>query len=146
LSAAERDLGWFLGDLRDNTPGIRHVLVLSRDGLAMSGAPGLHPDQADQLAAIAAGIQSLGLAASGEFGDRSGFGQALLEFGGGMLVVVPAGEGAHLAVVASEDADVGVVAHNMNEVVEQIGRLLTAPPREPAHEPVHEPVHRGGHP
>jgi hypothetical protein len=59
-----------------------------------------------------------------------------------MLVVVPAGEGAHLAVVASEDADVGVVAHNMNEVVEQIGRLLTAPPREP----VHEPVHRGGHP
>ncbi|MFC5834451.1 roadblock/LC7 domain-containing protein [Nonomuraea insulae] len=129
VSAADRDLGWLLNNLRGNTPGVVHVLVLSRDGLKMCWASGLHADKADQLAAITAGIQSLALAASGEFGDRTGSGQAMVEFGGGLLLMVPAGEGAHLAVVADEDADVGTVAHNMNELVEQIGAFLTAPPR-----------------
>src|SRR5690606_5143847 len=48
---------------------------------------------------------------------------------GGLLLIVPAGEGAHLAVVAEEDGEVGLIAHNMNELVEQIGVYLTAAPR-----------------
>ncbi|HEX4813653.1 MAG TPA: roadblock/LC7 domain-containing protein [Nonomuraea sp.] len=133
MSAADRNLEWLLENLRDNTPGIVQVLVLSRDGLKMCWSSGLHLDKADQLAAIAAGIQSLALAASVEFGDYSGSGQAMVEFGGGLLLMVPAGEGAHLAVLAKDDADIGIVAHNMNELVEQIGGFLTAPPRRPAH-------------
>ena len=39
----------------------------------------------------------------------------------GLLLMVPAGEGSHLAVLASDKADVGGVGHNMNELVEQIG-------------------------
>jgi predicted regulator of Ras-like GTPase activity (Roadblock/LC7/MglB family) len=53
----------------------------------------------------------------------------MVEFPGGVLLIVPAGEGAHLAVVADDEADVGHVGHNMSELVEQIGGRLTSPPR-----------------
>jgi len=126
---ADLDLGWLVENLRERTPGIRHALVLSRDGLRVCFTRGLTVDQADRLAALAAGIQSLSLSASAEFGDGLGAGQALVEFAGGMLLIVPAGEGAHLAVVAEEEAEVGLVAHNMNELVERMGAYLTTAPR-----------------
>ncbi|MBB6174880.1 putative regulator of Ras-like GTPase activity (Roadblock/LC7/MglB family) [Nocardiopsis mwathae] len=128
-SNANRGLGWLLDNLVEKTPGVRHVLVLSRDGLKMCFTPGLDEDKADQLSAVSAGIQSLSLSASAEFGDALGAGQAMVEFGGGLLLIVPAGEGAHLAVIADADADVGIVGHNMNELVEQIGTYLSAAPR-----------------
>ncbi|TMR97150.1 roadblock/LC7 domain-containing protein [Nonomuraea basaltis] len=129
---ADRDLDWLLENLRDKTPGTKHVLVLTRDGLKMCFTGGLDEDRADQLAALAAGIQSLSVSASAEFGDAIGAGQAMVEFPGGLLLIVPAGDGAHLAVVADENADVGLVGHNMNELVEQIGVYLSAAPRRPA--------------
>ena len=122
-------LEWLLDNLTSRTPGIRHVLVLSRDGLRMCFTAGLDPDRADQLAAIASGIQGLSLSASAEFGHGLGAGQSMVEFPGGLLLIVPAGEGANLAVVAASDADVGVIGHNMNELVEQMGQYLTAAPR-----------------
>lgn len=127
--SGERGIEWMLVHLRERTPGIKHVLVLSKDGLKMCFTPGLSIDQADQLAAIASGVQSLSLSASAEFGRAIGAGQSMVEFPGGLLLIVPAGEGAHLAVVAGDDADVGVIGHNMNELVEQIGAYLTAAPR-----------------
>lgn len=126
-------MAWLLENLLSRTPGIRHVLVLSKDGLKMSFTSNLDIDQADQLAAIASGIQSLSLSASAEFGHSIGAGQSMVEFSGGLLLVVPAGEGANLAVVAESDADVGVIGHNMNELVEQIGQHLTAAPRPSQH-------------
>ncbi|MDA0634767.1 roadblock/LC7 domain-containing protein [Nonomuraea sp. MCN248] len=127
--STDRTIDGLLESLKDRTPGIRHVLVLTRDGLKMSYSSGLTRDRADQLSALSAGIQSLSLSASAEFGDAIGAGQAMVEFAGGLLLIVPAGEGAHLAVVAEEDAEVGLIAHNMNELVEQIGVYLTAAPR-----------------
>ena len=135
MSVDDHDLDWLLGNLQRRTPEVRHVLALSRDGLKLSYTPELGIDRADQLAAIAAGIQSLSLSASAEFGAGLGSGQSMVEFPGGLLLIVPAGEGAHLAVVASAIADVGLVGHNMNELVEQIGGYLTAPPRHTAPSP-----------
>ncbi|MDS1270201.1 roadblock/LC7 domain-containing protein [Lipingzhangella sp. LS1_29] len=130
LRSADRSLDWLLENLRERTPGLEHALVLSNDGLKMCFTSDLSVDNADQLAAVSAGIQSLALSASVEFGDGQGSGQAMVEFSGGMLLVVEAGAGAHLAGVAAQDADVGIVAHNMNELVEQIGGHLTAAPRQ----------------
>ncbi|WP_019630117.1 roadblock/LC7 domain-containing protein [Actinomadura atramentaria] len=135
MSPDDRDLGWLLENLVRRAPGTRHVLVLSKDGLKVCHTGGLSQDSADQLAAIAAGVQSLAISASAEFGTGLGAGQSMAEFPGGVLLIVPAGEGAHLAVIAAEDADVGMVAHYMNELVEQIGGYLTAPPRRPAAAP-----------
>ncbi|WP_431772080.1 roadblock/LC7 domain-containing protein [Streptomyces cucumeris] len=130
MNTTDRSLDWLLENLLEKTPGSRHALVLSRDGLKLCLTSGLSVDQADQLAAIASGIQSLAHGASIEFGDGSGgVRQSMTEFHGGILFIVEAGEGAHLAVVAHDDADVGVIGHNMNELVEQIGDYLRAAPR-----------------
>ncbi|CCB75914.1 MULTISPECIES: roadblock/LC7 domain-containing protein [Streptomycetaceae] len=127
-----RDLDWLLENLVQRTPGTRHALVLSRDGLKLCRTSGLTVDQADQLAAIASGIQSLAHGASVEFGDGSGgVRQSMTEFHGGLLFIVEAGHGAHLAVVAEDDADAGVIGHNMTELVEQLGEYLSTPPRVP---------------
>ncbi|BBA97151.1 hypothetical protein RVR_2767 [Actinacidiphila reveromycinica] len=136
MQTTDRNLDWLLDSLLDRTPGSRHALVLSRDGLKMSWSTSLNVDQADQLAAIASGIQSLSHGASVEFGDGTGgVRQSMTEFHGGLLVIVEAGEGAHLAVVAAEDADAGMIGHNTSELVEQLSDYLTAPPRRPAEGP-----------
>jgi predicted regulator of Ras-like GTPase activity (Roadblock/LC7/MglB family) len=131
MKTTDRDLDWLLQNLLERTPETRHALVLSKDGLKLCYTQGLNIDRADQLAAIASGIQSLSYGASAEFGDGSGgLRQSMTEFHGGLLFIVEAGEGAHLAVVASDEADVGVIGHNMHELVEQLGEHLIARPRD----------------
>uniref|UniRef100_A0AAU3GT45 Roadblock/LC7 domain-containing protein n=1 Tax=Streptomyces sp. NBC_01401 TaxID=2903854 RepID=A0AAU3GT45_9ACTN len=138
-ATTDEKLNWLLEGLLDRTPGARHALVLSRDGLKLCRTPELSVDQADQLAAISAGIQSLSHGASVEFGDGTGgVRSAMTEFYGGVLFIVEAGAGAHLAVVAAEDSDVGLVGHNMSELVEQLGEHLVAPPRGAAGAPATE--------
>jgi len=133
MSTTDRSLDWLLENLLEKTPGTRHALVLSRDGLKLCLSSGLSVDQADQLSAIASGIQSLSHGASMEFGDGSGgVRQSMTEFHGGILFIVEAGIGAHLAVIADDEADAGVVGHNMNELIEQIGEYLRAEPRQSA--------------
>ncbi|WP_067567392.1 roadblock/LC7 domain-containing protein [Nocardia acidivorans] len=123
-------LGWLLEQLLTRTPRARHALLLSGDGLKICHTSELGNDSADQLAAIAAGMQSLSHGASVEFGDgRGGVRQSMTEFYGGILFIVEAGVGAHIAVVAAEDADAGLVGHNMRELVEQLGEHLAAQPR-----------------
>lgn len=132
-ATTDEKLNWLLEGLLERTPGARHALVLSRDGLKLCRTPELTVDQADQLAAISAGIQSLSQGASVEFGDGTGgVRSAMTEFYGGVLFIVEAGAGAHLAVIASDQADVGLVGHNMSELVEQLGEHLSAPPRSSA--------------
>jgi predicted regulator of Ras-like GTPase activity (Roadblock/LC7/MglB family) len=138
MSATNPNLEWLLENLVENTPGATHALVLSRDGLKLCHTRSLTVDRADQLAAIAAGVQALSHSASVEFGDGSGgVRQSMTEFHGGILFIVEAGEGAHLAVLASDEADVGLIGHTMDELVEQIGGFLTAPPRvaQPSSQP-----------
>ncbi|MCP9624168.1 roadblock/LC7 domain-containing protein [Nocardia otitidiscaviarum] len=129
-TSAPAQLGWLLEQLLGRTPRARHALLLSSDGLKICHTPELTVDKADQLAAIAAGIQSLSHGASVEFGaGHSGVRQSMTEFYGGILFIVEAGMGAHIAVIAAEDADAGLVGHNMRELVEQLGEHLAAAPR-----------------
>lgn len=134
MNTANRDLEWLLENLLSKTPETRHVLVLSGDGLKLCHTSGLTSNQADQLAAIASGIQSLSCGVSIEFGDGTGgVRQSMTEFNGGLLFIVMARQGAHLAVIAGDEADAGLIGHNMHEMVEQIGEYLTAPPRQIEH-------------
>ncbi|MEA5362436.1 roadblock/LC7 domain-containing protein [Amycolatopsis sp., V23-08] len=130
MTDSDKSLEWLLENLVANTAGACHALVLSRDGLKLCHTQGLTVDRADQLAAIAAGVQALAHGASVEFGDGTGgVRNSMTEFHGGILFIVEAGVGSHLAVIATEDADVGLIGHNMDELVEQIGSVFTAPPR-----------------
>lgn len=133
MQTTDNSLSWLLQGLLEQTPGARHALVLSRDGLKLCWSEHLTLDLADQLSAICSGIQALAQGASMEFGDGTGgVRQSMTEFHGGLLFIVEAGEGAHLAVIAGEDADPGVVGHQMTELVEQIGEHLRAEPRDQA--------------
>ncbi|MFD4570762.1 roadblock/LC7 domain-containing protein [Streptomyces sp. NPDC058417] len=133
MDTTDNSLTWLLANLLERTPGTRHALVLSRDGLKLCWTEHLTLDQADQMAAICSGMQALAQGASVEFGDGTGgVRHSMTEFHGGLLCIVEAGEGAHLAVVAQEDADPGVVGHQMTELVEQIGERLRAEPRATA--------------
>lgn len=132
MTTTTDELQWILQKLLQETPGARHALVLARDGLKLCHSTSLGLDEADHLAAIASGIQGLVRHASMEFGTGTGSArQAMAEFDGGILLIVEAGEGAHLAVVAEEDADEGLVGQNMNALVEKIGHHLRASAREP---------------
>jgi predicted regulator of Ras-like GTPase activity (Roadblock/LC7/MglB family) len=132
MTASEREdhPDLLLEKLVTRTAGARHAVLLSRDGLKLCLSPGLSVDQADQLAAIASGIQALAHGASAEFGDGTGgVRQSMTEFHGGVLFIVGAGEGAHLAVVGDESADAGVIGYRMNELVGRIGGFLRDDPR-----------------
>ncbi|WP_161224468.1 roadblock/LC7 domain-containing protein [Streptomyces sp. SID8352] len=130
MQTTDNSLTWLLQNLLDRTPDTRHALVLSRDGLKLCWSEHLALDQADQLSAICSGIQALAQGASVEFGNGTGgVRHSMTEFHGGLLFIVEAGQGAHLAVIAAEDADPGVVGHQMTELVDQIGDHLRAEPR-----------------
>lgn len=132
MTTANQSLVWLLEQLLQRTPGAKHAVVLSRDGLKLCWTSGLSVDQADQLAAIASGIASLSGAASVEFGNGTGtVRHAMTEFDGGLLLIIEAGDGAHLTVLAGDDADAGIIGHNMHELVEQLGDNLVAEPRDP---------------
>jgi predicted regulator of Ras-like GTPase activity (Roadblock/LC7/MglB family) len=55
--------------------------------------------------------------------------QAVIELEDGYLVVTEAGTGACLALLASSHADLGMVAYEMNVLVQQVGPALSAGPR-----------------
>ncbi|MGW1292862.1 roadblock/LC7 domain-containing protein [Streptomyces sp. NPDC002533] len=130
MQTTDNSLTWLLQRLLEQTPGTRHALALSRDGLKLCWSEHLTLDQADQLAAICSGMQALAQGASIEFGDGSGgVRHSMTEFHGGLLFIVEAGEGAHLAVVATEEADPSIVGNQMTQMVAQIGEHLRAAPR-----------------
>jgi predicted regulator of Ras-like GTPase activity (Roadblock/LC7/MglB family) len=58
--------------------------------------------------------------------------QALIEMANGYLILTSAGPGAHLVVLTGANADVGVVAYQMNMLVKKIGEHLSAAPRATA--------------
>jgi|GEM_PF-902601 predicted regulator of Ras-like GTPase activity (Roadblock/LC7/MglB family) len=120
-------LDGLLGEFVAGTPGARHALVLSGEGLKLGLSPGLPVDRADHLAAIASGIQSLARGASGQFGDGSGgVRQSMTEFHGGTLFIVAAGPGAHLAVIGEEFADAGTIGRGMGSLAETVRVALAS--------------------
>jgi predicted regulator of Ras-like GTPase activity (Roadblock/LC7/MglB family) len=122
------DLGWLLDDLVHRLPQATTAVVLSADGLLMAASEGITQDDAEHLAAVAAGIQSLAKGAGTRFGGGP-VRQTIIEMQSAYLLVTVAGKGACLAVLAGEDADVGLIAYEMAMLVTAMGHHLTSPSR-----------------
>ncbi|MGH3244077.1 MAG: roadblock/LC7 domain-containing protein [Spirillospora sp.] len=122
------DLGWLLDDLVKRLPHAGGAVVLSADGLLMASSEGVTQDDGEHLAAVAAGIQSLARGAGTRFGGGP-VRQTIIEMRSAYLLVTVAGKGACLAVLAGEDADVGLVAYEMAVLVTALGDHLTSPSR-----------------
>ena len=122
-TATDRDLDWLLDRLVDQVPGTRHAIVLSDDGLVVSQSKGIERADAERLAAIATGQQSLARGV-GELFDGGGVRQIIVELAGLWLFVSAAGHGTHLAVLADQEVDAEVMAVAMHTLVLQVGRHL----------------------
>ena len=105
-------LDWLLDDLVLRVPHIQRAVYLSLDRA-----------DAEHLAALAAGFQSLARGAGRHFGGGE-VRQTIIEMSAGFLFVTAAGHGTCLAVLTGSDADVGLIAYEMAVLVQRTGDHL----------------------
>ena len=127
-------LGWLLDNLVSQVANVRQALILSRDGLVVAMSSNMSREQGDRLSALAAGVQSLARGAGQQVGGGD-VRQIVIEMDSAFMFVMAAGQGTCLAVLASAEANVGVMAYEMAMLVRRMGMHLTAAPRPAAHEP-----------
>lgn len=153
------EFNWLLDDLVNRVAQVMKAVMLTQDGLAIGASAGLSREDAEHLAALAAGFQSMARGAGEHFGGGQ-VRQTVIEMESAYLFVSAAGQGTCLAVLTTADADVGLVAYEMAVLVRRSSEHLgvglrpsagppsppvpgdTAPPN-PAHSPYSMPA---GHP
>jgi predicted regulator of Ras-like GTPase activity (Roadblock/LC7/MglB family) len=124
------DLNWLLDDLVVRAVGAQYAVVLSTDGLCVGRSRSLNREDSEHLSAMASAFQSLARGVGRHFGGGQ-VRQTVVELDHAFLVVTAAGSGACLALVASDDADIGMIAYEMNLMVKKVGKYLVAQPRVP---------------
>jgi predicted regulator of Ras-like GTPase activity (Roadblock/LC7/MglB family) len=131
-------LGWLLNNLVSRVPEITDAIVLSTDGLLLASSVGLTRDDAERLAAVASGFQSLARGTGEHFG-RGAIRQTIVEMERGFLFVTAASTGGCLAVLSAERSDVGLVAYEMALLVARVGEFVSPSPRGPLSGPDLDP-------
>jgi predicted regulator of Ras-like GTPase activity (Roadblock/LC7/MglB family) len=121
---SDLDLAWLLDDLVSRVWQIKSAVVLSRDGLAVGACASLSREDADHLAAVASGLQSLARGVGQQFGGGQ-VRQTVIELESAFLFVTAAAEGSCLAVLADAGADVGLVAYEMAVLVKRASHHLS---------------------
>jgi predicted regulator of Ras-like GTPase activity (Roadblock/LC7/MglB family) len=119
-----QDFGWLLDNFASSTPGVSHALIVSSDGLPLVAAAGMSADLADPLAAMTSGLLALGNNIAGKVGEPR-CEQMMLKFSGGHFLFMGIGNLAGFAVLVREGANLGVVAHQMAQLVDAVGHVLT---------------------
>jgi predicted regulator of Ras-like GTPase activity (Roadblock/LC7/MglB family) len=99
-------------------------VILSRDGLALAASAALTREDAEHLAATAAGFQSLARGIGHHF-DGGAVRQTIVEMENSFLFVTAAGEGSCLAVLSPAIADAGLIAYEMALLVKRVGQHLS---------------------
>ena len=121
-------LNWVLDEMVGRVPSVSQAVILSRDGLMVGASQGISREDAEHLAALAAGVQSLARGAGQHF--RGGeVRQTIIEMETAFLFITAAGQGSCLAVLSSSAADAGLIAYEMAVLVKRIGQHLTTYPR-----------------
>jgi predicted regulator of Ras-like GTPase activity (Roadblock/LC7/MglB family) len=129
VTATGKDqVNWLLDDLIRRLAGAERAVVLSDDGLLLGRSATLDRDGAERLAAMASALSSLSRGVGTTFGKGAAL-QAVVEFDDGYLVLTDAGSGACLALLVSVNADLGMVAYEMNVIVQQVGTSMSTSPR-----------------
>lgn len=121
-------LNWLLEELVSGVVGARHAIVLSNDGMLIERSSGLPKDEADQLSAMASALQSLARGVGDRF-DGGPVRQNIVEMSHAYLFITAAGEGACLALLADETADLGMIGYELNRLVQRVRQHLSAAPR-----------------
>lgn len=124
MSTEAANFGWLLDNFVASTPGVRHTLVVSADGLLMAMSANLDRTSGDQLSAIVAGLSSLTRGAARQL--RSGeVRQTVVETDDAFVLLMTVSDGSVLAVVADATCDVGLVGYEMALLVSRTESTLT---------------------
>jgi predicted regulator of Ras-like GTPase activity (Roadblock/LC7/MglB family) len=129
------ELDWLLHNLTATVDGVQNAVILSPDGLPLGRSPGLSPTDADTLAALSAGAQSLALGTGRKFGSGDVV-QTTIEMDATILFIAPAGRGTCVALLADADADHGLIAYELAVLVKRVGQHMIADPRFPVRDTV----------
>lgn len=128
VNSGAHELDWLLDDLVKRVAGADRAVVLSSDGLLIGRSGNLSEEDAEHLSAVASAFQSLARGTGRHFGGGN-VRQTMVEMDHAFLFVTAAGRGACLALLAREDADMGLGAYEMNLMVKRVGQVLTSAPR-----------------
>lgn len=115
---------WILDNFCETTDGVSHALAVSADGIKLAASKDLPSANADQFAAITAGLSSLIHGAASCFGETS-VERVMIEMGNSFLLIANVSHGAVLGVVSRKDADLGSVAYAMTVFAEKAGSVLS---------------------
>jgi predicted regulator of Ras-like GTPase activity (Roadblock/LC7/MglB family) len=144
--------GWLVTNFAERVPGVAHAIVVSADGLLLTSSDRLPPDRADQIAAVASALVSLGQGAARCF-DAGGLLKAVVEMDRGIVLLMSISDGSCLVVLAAPNCDIGLIGFEMTGLVDRVGQVLTpelraelrcssGPDRDPAGQPEDRIVER----
>ncbi|GAA5050245.1 roadblock/LC7 domain-containing protein [Nocardia callitridis] len=117
-----------LDDLVERLAGVEHAVVLSTDGLLLGNSSAMKREDAEHFCAMSSALHGLARSAGSRF-DGGGVRQAVIELDRAVLFVTAAGDNACLALQAVEDANLGMVAYEMNLTIQRIGKFLSTTAR-----------------
>jgi hypothetical protein len=124
VSSEVRNFNWLLSNFVETTAGVTDAVAVSSDGLLMAMSSSLERAGAEQLAAIIAGMTSLGESTARCFA-LGGLDQVIVAMDEGYLFVSSVSDGSSLGVVADRRCDIGAVGYQMQMLVQRVGAALT---------------------
>ncbi|TXS38786.1 roadblock/LC7 domain-containing protein [Streptomyces sp. OR43] len=127
-TATHQDLDWLLDGLVDSVAETLNAVLLSDDGLVVSHSRTVERSDAERLAAICTGQQSLARGV-GQLFNGGDVHQVIVELSDLWLFIISAAQGTHLAVVASQEVDAEIMSLAMHNLVQQVGQKLSTPVR-----------------
>jgi uncharacterized protein len=123
-ATSHEQLDWLLVDFVRGTPGVRHGLVVTGDGLRLAASERMDTGLADRLSAVTSGLVSLAQTVAQAFGAGP-MEQTIIEMRGGYLFVTPISGASALAVFTDRQCDIGLVGYEMTMLAERVGHALT---------------------
>ena len=124
LSHAARRFDWLITEFVAETPGVAHAVVVSADGLRWPPPRASRRTGPTSSPRSRPGLLSLTVGASRVF-EGGAVTQTVVEMQRGLLLVMAISDGSVLAVLASPDCDMGLVAYQMTLLVDRAGQVLT---------------------
>lgn len=118
------NFAWLISNFVNEVPGVEHAIVVSSDGLMLTQSRDLPEEHAEQLSAIASGLYSLAEGGARLF-SKGECEQLIVRMERGHLFVMSISDGSSLAVLASLDSDMKIVAYQMTRLVENAAHVLT---------------------
>jgi predicted regulator of Ras-like GTPase activity (Roadblock/LC7/MglB family) len=111
-----------LKQLQSSTPGVEASALISTDGLMIASALAQDMDST-RIAAMTATLLSLGTRAATEL-RRGDVSEVIVRGGTGYAVMISAGRGALLLLLATEATPLGLIFFDMREAVKEIKTVL----------------------